>query len=712
MHMLVLLLFSFAGVVVVADDPMTLAGPASRASFADWYANLTRWRNETLSRVNSTGSAYDNAHLTWTQTSYVQAQVHPFDLALFSPTTGQFTVSDFLDGLRRKYGGLDSVLLWNTYPNIGIDDRNQYDFWRAVPGGLTGFARMIAAFKAEGVRTLVPYNPWDTGTRVEEDGATDDVIMARMAGVMDFDGVNGDTLEAFPESFWTTSVAAGHPLALEPEIDGTYNTSFHSTMGWGYWTDVTDPTMVPPFVPPVDAFKWLESRRMTYLTDRWAKNKTDLLQFAYFNGIGVNTWENVWGTFNGIVPRDAEAIRRAATVLRFFGGLSVLTSPGWVPHAPVFTSRTPASVFASVFPGPNSTTAVLFVNRAGADLRDVPFSPTAASYLFDCWNGVAIDPANPVVSRVDGGGFGCLLALQAPASAEIKAFLSRMAAMTVQPLSSFSPEWRYLPQTMIKAPRYYKLSVPTDMKRIPAAAAYRYYTLGKEIEGDSPWGVDFQFPWEDSPRKEHDEVIKVRSFAIDTFPVTASQFAAYLAESHYVPADDHNFLKGWNRTSGSQPTPPPGWENKPVTWISVQEATAYCRFQGKRLPTPWEWQLAAQGLDGRIFPWGNTSEPTFVPEQRSGRVLVPPDDVDAHPMGASPYGVQDLMGNVWQMTAVFEDAHTRALFVVGSSRYRPNTSGWYFRGFVELYKHNKLLLMSESYDRSGMLGFRCVADLL
>jgi iron(II)-dependent oxidoreductase len=72
--------------------------------------------------------------------------------------------------------------------------------------------------------------------------------------------------------------------------------------------------------------------------------------------------------------------------------------------------------------------------------------------------------------------------------------------------------------------------------------------------------------------------------------------------------------------------------------------------------------------------------------------------------------VADLVGNVWQYTDVFVDAHTRAAVLRGSSNYRPDGSKWYFPQALELNTHNKYFLMDDSYERSGTVGFRCAAD--
>merc|ERR1719353_2853260 len=64
-----------------------------------------------------------------------------------------------------------------------------------------------------------------------------------------------------------------------------------------------------------------------------ANSKTNNLQMAWFNGDGYESWENVWGTWNGITPYDGEAIRRVATMLRYLGKDGFLHSPEWIPHS-------------------------------------------------------------------------------------------------------------------------------------------------------------------------------------------------------------------------------------------------------------------------------------------------------------------------------------------------------------------------------------------
>ena len=197
----------------------------------------------------------------------------------------------------------------------------------------------------------------------------------------------------------------------------------------------------------------------------------------------------------------------------------------------------------------------------------------------------------------------------------------------------------------------------------------------------------------------------IKSFYIDKFPVTNAEFKKFLDATHYHPQDDVNFLRDWK--DGNYPS---GWDNRPVTWVSIEDARAYAAWAGKRLPHEWEWQYAAQGTDGRLYPWGNDWNAAAVPVPDKSRTMRGPDPVDAHSKGASPFGVMDLVGNVWQWTEEFTDDHTRGGILRGGSYYQPQGSIWYFPQAYKLTEHGKLLMVSPSMDRSGALGFRLAQD--
>ncbi len=123
---------------------------------------------------------------------------------------------------------------------------------------------------------------------------------------------------------------------------------------------------------------------------------------------------------------------------------------------------------------------------------------------------------------------------------------------------------------------------------------------------------------------------------------------------------------------------PQGWDNKPVIWVSQEDAPANALWAKKRLPHEWEWQYAAQGNDARLYPWGNVLDDLAVPVPDKTRELTAPDNVDSHPRGASSFGVIDMVGNFWQWTDEFQDEHTGAAILRGGSYYQPQGSLWYF----------------------------------
>src|SRR4029077_10511317 len=195
--------------------------------------------------------------------------------------------------------------------------------------------------------------------------------------------------------------------------------------------------------------------------------------------------------------------------------------------------------------------------------------------------------------------------------------------------------------------------------------------------------------------------LRIAEFYIDRNLVTNAEFRKFLEATRYRPADAHNFLKDWK--DGAYPG---DWAAKPVTWVSLEDARAYAAWAGKRLPHEWEGQFAAQGLDGRAYPWGNEWSSEAVPLQDKGREMLPASDVGTHTRGTSAFGVNDLVGNVGNWTDEYLDEHTAAAALRGGSHYRPQGSRWYFPQAYRLSEHGKYLLMSPGMDRSGAIGFR------
>ena len=183
---------------------------------------------------------------------------------------------------------------------------------------------------------------------------------------------------------------------------------------------------------------------------------------------------------------------------------------------------------------------------------------------------------------------------------------------------------------------------------------------------------------------EYRREIELPEFWIDKAPVTNAEYARFVAETGHEPP------RHWEGK-----TPPKQIADHPVTYVSWDDAVAYAKWAGGRLPTEEEWEKAARGTDGREYPWGDRP-----PDERRCNFGMKVGDTTPvgqySPQGDSPYGCVDMAGNVWEWTA---SKHEHAGPVKRGGAFdwpredvRCDRRNWDFSGY-----------------RDGDLGFRVVA---
>ena len=174
------------------------------------------------------------------------------------------------------------------------------------------------------------------------------------------------------------------------------------------------------------------------------------------------------------------------------------------------------------------------------------------------------------------------------------------------------------------------------------------------IQGGAFWMGSDEGPKNERPQHR----VFVRDFWMDRHKVTNREFAAFLNARGSQSADGEDYfdwddedvrIHGPQRGREGPYAPDPGYEEHPaieVTWFGARD---YCLWRGRRLPTEAEWEKAARGGDRRRYPWG--SEPPTAERAIFARGYNATDRVNGRPGGASPYGVEDMLGNVREWTA-------------------------------------------------------------
>jgi serine/threonine-protein kinase len=227
-------------------------------------------------------------------------------------------------------------------------------------------------------------------------------------------------------------------------------------------------------------------------------------------------------------------------------------------------------------------------------------------------------------------------------------------------------------------------------KEAPAVPEGMIFVAGGEFAMGNDDGDEYERP-------EHKVVVP--PFFIDQHEVTCEQYEKFTrATGHRVPDDWRN---------GTYPTDA---RRHPVTGVDWNDANAYAKWAGKRLPSEEEWEYAARGVDRRKYPWGNDWQNNIANAGASS--LGHFSDVGSFPAGKSPFGLMDMVGNAWEWTAsdlkpypggrLTNPPHEERKITRGASWFKDKERDWTttFRGFAAPAGGN-------DYSK---VGFRCAKD--
>ena len=208
-------------------------------------------------------------------------------------------------------------------------------------------------------------------------------------------------------------------------------------------------------------------------------------------------------------------------------------------------------------------------------------------------------------------------------------------------------------------------------------------------------GGTFMMGRENSPDRAERPAhyVTVAPFYLDKTPVTNADYAEFMQATGHPPPST------W--PEGTYPGEQTLW---PVTGVTWDDAGAYAKWKGKRLPTEAEWEFAARGNDGRIYPWGNQFDPTLTNSEETG--LDHPEPIGSHRAAATPFGILDMSGNVWQWC---QDAYRP--YPNGRLGFQVPITARAIRGGSFKSDKNHVTTTARNLDlasaRSEEIGFRC-----
>ncbi|MFQ5577401.1 MAG: formylglycine-generating enzyme family protein, partial [Anaerolineae bacterium] len=226
-------------------------------------------------------------------------------------------------------------------------------------------------------------------------------------------------------------------------------------------------------------------------------------------------------------------------------------------------------------------------------------------------------------------------------------------------------------------------ALDVEMVLIPAGP----FTMGSD-SGDA----------EDGPAR----TVDLPAFEIDKFEVTNDDFALFVNAAGYQTEAEKTGSRSWQYYAE-------GHGNHPVVKVTWNDAVAFCEWAGKRLPTEEEWEKAARGDDGRLYPWGNDFDGSLANVKETG--LRGTTAVGSFPGGASPYGVEDIGGNVWEWTATWFKAYPGAADdnPYYGEKFRVTRGGAWFEEPPQVTTFNRNAADPE-ITANDDLGFRCARD--
>lgn len=711
-------------------------------------------------------SMFERDDLKWIRHTYVSHLLMAWNHNFYDATDQKFHLEEFVRRGKQLYGGDDFIGIWPTWPTLGVDQRNQWDLFRDLPGGTAQLQNVSGILNTLGSRLFICYNPWDESTRNENHAGGMAALVATTSAdgvVLDTRGASSKELQHAADSVRKGVIMYSEGMAIPKDMQGIVAGRVHNAL---YYCPMLNLNKIikPEFAIFRVAEIFKEPIRREFCLSFFNGYGTELNVFAP----GIPEWAEEQYRFLGRIARMQRENADNFTSASIAPLLPTQKDKIWVnrwqlPGKTIYTiySVLPQGFKGKLFevtPKPNTH----FVDLWNHEEREpvlagkVWLMEAETDAFHQKWLGTnnegAVDCVAQLPEMLAVSIFGDEMKLSASGGDSIKiwaghpdyqkkplALAASVHSLAVRLTEHFGRyEGKFVVQLFKKdqllderilsilpgTPRLISrtnldsrskkseaaVKAPAGMVKIPAGK-FKFHTTH---------GDDF-IPY---PQENEGKIFELPAFFMDKFPVTNRQFGEFLRATGYQPKDAANFLKSW--INGTFPV---GEGQYPVVYVSLEDAKAYAKWAGKRLPTEVEWQYAAQTDAGNEWPW-KQKKPIVRKEEVVTNTLTvfkiegiekgccnPGNGklypVGSYPRGANPYGLQDLTGCIWQLTNdVYVNGSYSYIIMKGGSYFNPSSSWWYVQGGPrELHYRQFLLRVSQGFERNATVGFRCVKNL-
>ncbi len=698
---------------------------------------------------------FDREDLKWIRHSYAMHLIMAWDHQFYDHNKGGYQLRQFLEQAEKWYGGNEVVGIWQNWPTLGLDQRNQWDLLRDLPGGTAKIRELAEMCRKKGSRLFISYNPWDESTRWEDHHAGMSEMIAETGAdgvVLDTEGKSSPERQQAGDKVKPGVVMYSEGMAVPRDMPSIVSGRVHNALYYPPMLNLNK-FIKPEFAIFRVAELYLERIRREYA-------------LSLFNGYGTEL-----NIFRPGRPEWAEEDYRfwGQTLRILRENTSNFVQKNYTPIIPTLTDR----IYVNRWPLNQKIVYTLFsLLPEGFDGPLFEVEPIENHHFYDLWNHQpalldTIAGKIYVYAQTDGfskkwlgtnneGSVGAIARLEKVIHLQVEGDFLEVSAEKGDSIKIWAGAPSYDKAPLVIPAGRHKIGLYRTFGRYEGRFVVQLFTnaeLTDEARFEIKTGTARLISAEEQTKKymktpagmamvpageftlqttfgdnfipnpdKRTTPLKMPAFYLDKHPVTNAEFRTFLKASGYTPRDTCNFLKHWD--GGKIP---PGAENYPVVYVAYEDAKAYAAWAGKRLPTETEWQYAAQAGDGRNWPWSKDARVERKEQYVTNTLTVSKLQVDSvlcntgngklypvgsYPKGANPYGLEDLVGCVWQMTNDLYDNGTNYYIILkGGSYFLPTSSWWYVEGGPrELTYQQKLLRVSPGFERNATVGFRCAAD--